>query len=525
MEKYPKALQPTPTKNKAGKIISWRAMYADLDGNGRYKKFTWKSFPVREKLADGTEISNTKASVYQKTVEQCLKEREQFSDKVLDNNYTIIQFIDEYYREWREQTAVANNISQFIRYLEENMWHNYRLNQITEKWCIVFRANIVNFRKKNGEPFAEQKNIYIRLVAELSAILRLASQHNFIARNFNEKLPNPNKANALYKSEKAEKALRARDWNGKSWTAEQVKRNLKKIANISNTKANKVDKSILKPREANILETSTGYKTYWIDEDGNYKSKTFNAKKLGKDSALLKAEALRDEMTAEIAKEYEKEVQDFYLRETRSFRDIDTIMVEAYFTLTLHLGLRNGEVCALKFSDFDEVNKTVDIKAQLLVNRHNESKRKYDDDMMLEVAPKADSFRNISYNKYVQKVLDDLKAYNLLNDYCKYDYLLQYRFGGRVRPDYWTKHYKKFQAYAGIPKEEMLRGSHSGRHTHLTLCAQAGVPMPVLQKRAGHSRIDTTANYYMHISNDQSASDVMEEVMDENPLKEFRYSD
>ena len=52
-------------------------------------------------------------------------------------------------------------------------------------------------------------------------------------------------------------------------------------------------------------------------------------------------------MTAEIAKEYEDGSESFYLRE--QLDDVDIVMVRAYFTLSLYLGLRNGEICGLSF--------------------------------------------------------------------------------------------------------------------------------------------------------------------------------
>ena len=47
-------------------------------------------------------------------------------------------------------------------------------------------------------------------------------------------------------------------------------------------------------------------------------------------------------------------------------------------TLTLMLGLRNGEACALKFDDFDEDRKIVSITKQLAVR----------DGIVQEVPPK-----------------------------------------------------------------------------------------------------------------------------------------
>ena len=298
----------------------------------------------------------------------------------------------------------------------------------------------------------------------------------------------------------------------KSWTIEQFEKYFPMLMSISETRAEKVMKSnLLKPREANVRIETNAYKTYWKDADGKYCSKRFNINKYGKVEAKKKAEALAEIMTAEIAKEYEDGSESFYLRERNTFDDIDVVMVRAYFTLSLYLGLRNGEICGLKFSDFDVEARTVDIQRQLVVFA-GDKKRTYDEDNMLEVNPKKDSFRVISYDDTVQQLLDELKAYHILNEYTSDDYLLQKRYGGRIRPDYWTKSNKKFQTYAGIPKHEQLKGTHSGRHTHLSILAKGGLPISELQYRAGHNDIETTARYYIHIANDKDASAYFENI-------------
>jgi len=53
---------------------------------------------------------------------------------------------------------------------------------------------------------------------------------------------------------------------------------------------------------------------------------------------------------------------------------------------------------------------------------------------------------------------------------------------------------------------------HSLRHTCLTMMAEAGVAMPVLQKIAGHSSITVTARYYLHVQaeNHRGAVEVLD---------------
>lgn len=497
---------------KDGKVISWRAIFADLDEKGRRKRITWKSFPAKYKDEDGVTRTNSKSKVYQETVSHCAKLREGISDDLIDGEMTIMQFIEDYFQAHREVQVVNNYIPHLIRFLRENGWSNVLMSKISETWCLNFRDKIVDFNQADGKPYKDQNNIYARLVAELTALLKLAKRKKYVARNYNERLENPNQKHPKYISEKAVSEKASRTYRYKSWTEQQLKKYFPMLMSIPETIARKVDRANCKPRKANVRIDKGCYKTYWIDSDGKGWSKSFNIKKLGDKTAKKKAEALADEMTAVIAKEYEKGTASFYLREKRTFDDIDVVMVRAYFTLSLLLGLRNGEICGLKFSDFDKVNRVVDISKQLIVNQ-GEKKRKFDEDNMLEVNPKWDSFRVISYGDTVAKLLEELEAYHIMNEYTSDDYLLQYRYGGRVRPDYWTRHNKKFQTLAGIPESEQLKGTHSGRHTHLSILAQKGVLISELQKRAGHRDLETTNRYYIHIPNDNNARDAMEDAM------------
>jgi len=51
---------------------------------------------------------------------------------------------------------------------------------------------------------------------------------------------------------------------------------------------------------------------------------------------------------------------------------------------------------------------------------------------------------------------------------------------------------------------------HDVRHSHATLMLAGGVPVEVISKRLGHSRISTTMDLYVHPSDEQqrSAADV-----------------
>ncbi|WP_277986518.1 tyrosine-type recombinase/integrase [Lactobacillus delbrueckii] len=44
---------------------------------------------------------------------------------------------------------------------------------------------------------------------------------------------------------------------------------------------------------------------------------------------------------------------------------------------------------------------------------------------------------------------------------------------------------------------------HGFRHTHASLCFEAGLTMQDVKERLGHSSISTTMDIYIHVTNDR----------------------
>jgi integrase len=55
--------------------------------------------------------------------------------------------------------------------------------------------------------------------------------------------------------------------------------------------------------------------------------------------------------------------------------------------------------------------------------------------------------------------------------------------------------FKRLSGQAGIKSMKF----HGLRHTCATLLLQAGVPVPVVQERLGHKRIEVTLGIYAHV--------------------------
>lgn len=419
-------------------------------------------------------------------------------DDVVETKMTLLEFISKHYASWRKDRFVAPNVEQFIRFIKE-FDLDVPLQKINSRYCNKYRKQIEYFKKPNGSEY-DLNNIYIRLVAELSWCLRYAYDLGYIKQNFNDRLQNPYivENNPRWKDQHESKYKQKHSWYNRAWNKKQLAEFLPLFAKLPKTQL--VRRNVrpdAKARKANIRKAdgADSWRVYWNDNDGNFRSKNFHWKKNGgRERALVKAEAYAEAITEEL-----EQNDGTYISEIKTFRDIENVMWWAYMTLTLMLGLRNGEACALKFSDFDEDRSYVSITKQLAIRG----------DSVQEVAPKKKSYRDISYPPEVQDVLDTLKLHYQTYGNNDGDYLLQYRNGGRVRPDYWHKHYKKVQTLAGIPETEQLDGTHSGRHTHLSILAQAGVPHTMLQERAGHKDIRTTTGYYIHQENDYLASETI----------------
>lgn len=77
--------------------------------------------------------------------------------------------------------------------------------------------------------------------------------------------------------------------------------------------------------------------------------------------------------------------------------------------------------------------------------------------------------------------------------------------GQPIHPLAITRRFQAIARKAGLPVIRL----HDGRHTALTLALDAGVPMHVVSKRAGHSRVSTTLDTYSHRHHtaDRDASD------------------
>lgn len=153
--------------------------------------------------------------------------------------------------------------------------------------------------------------------------------------------------------------------------------------------------------------------------------------------------------------------------------------------LMLFTGMRIGEVLAIKLSDIDLKEHSLYINSTL--TRDNN-----DNTILGETTKTQNSKRIITITKNIEKILQD----SLNNMYVnKYD-LLFYDEKGFITPSEVNSYLRRLNKRYNITSE---LHNHMLRHTYATRCIEAGMSVKVLQKKLGHSKIETTLNTYASV--------------------------
>lgn len=165
----------------------------------------------------------------------------------------------------------------------------------------------------------------------------------------------------------------------------------------------------------------------------------------------------------------------------------------------LSTGLRVGEALSLTWDDIDLE------KHRLVVNKTLFEKDSDEGGFELVPPKTEDSNRTVSFNKDLAEELKKMKVqYNKekligLRDpksvWCNLVFT-----GRRQQPvravtigSVFNKIYKAY----GIND---VSGTHILRHTHITMLVEAGVDLPVIMERVGHSNINITLDIYTHVT-------------------------
>ena len=164
------------------------------------------------------------------------------------------------------------------------------------------------------------------------------------------------------------------------------------------------------------------------------------------------------------------------------------------WALALHLGLRQGERLALRWSD-------VEINGQDSVITINHSLSRVTGKGLVLAEPKSDSSRRrIPIPKEVVDLLSGWRK-QLLQvrlqagaEWKDLDFVFTTDLGNPIDPANDRKEWKALLKAAGVPYKKL----HSARHTTATLMSGLGVDLITVRDLLGHSSISTTATFYTH---------------------------
>lgn len=164
------------------------------------------------------------------------------------------------------------------------------------------------------------------------------------------------------------------------------------------------------------------------------------------------------------------------------------------FLLTITLGLRIGEVCALKWSDIDFSQQIIHINSTL--------ERIYDSDTgkskIIFSSPKTpSSFRTVPIPKQLVGLL------KIFGKTCKDEYFVTTGKKRFCEPRTYRNYYRNF-----ILKEVGLCHClkfHGLRHSFATRMVSKGTDVKTLSTILGHSDVSTTMNLYVHPSMEDRA--------------------
>lgn len=150
--------------------------------------------------------------------------------------------------------------------------------------------------------------------------------------------------------------------------------------------------------------------------------------------------------------------------------------------LTIHTGLRIGELCALKWSDINFDIQTLHINKTMI-----RTYTKEDGSKLSITAPKTrSSIRTIPLNKWIMQ-------YAVLLRGSDDEYIItgQEKY---IEPNKYRSWYNRTLKELDLPPRKF----HSLRHTFATRCIECGCDYKSLSQLLGHSNVAITMSMYVH---------------------------
>lgn len=185
--------------------------------------------------------------------------------------------------------------------------------------------------------------------------------------------------------------------------------------------------------------------------------------------------------------------------------EFENIRFRTLITLIMDTGLRREEALAIKYSDINKLRGTIKIERAFV-------KSKIDGKFIIKPVKRKKSEREIIVTQYALDLIDKYRKFKeacgfIVNDddfvFTAWDSL------DLIDPELYSAEFRKFIKKIKI---KTIIPFKNLRHTHATYFVEKGDNIKAVQKRLGHSNIETTLNIYAqtNLSEDRKLVDSYE---------------
>jgi len=189
--------------------------------------------------------------------------------------------------------------------------------------------------------------------------------------------------------------------------------------------------------------------------------------------------------------------------------------IQALILLDLGTGLRQGELLALKWSDFSDGYKDLKVQRSIkqvkIIAADGTSEYK----TVIQTPKTKCSYRTVPIPSNLIPILENQKIMQKQDkekagsSYVDNDFVFTTETGNTIDTRNLRRAYERMLKNAGVEYKKF----HAIRHTYATKLFEKGKALKTVQKLLGHSDISITANIYTHVMPEQKI-DAAEELND-----------
>ena len=181
--------------------------------------------------------------------------------------------------------------------------------------------------------------------------------------------------------------------------------------------------------------------------------------------------------------------------------------------LLFNLGLRDGELCTLKWGDIEPSHRGLFIHIQREMVTNITPERKSDGFAVLEHCKTPAGDRRLLLNKKAKELLEIIKRMNIANDLpcSNADFIFLRKGCKNCTPRSFDPRLRKYCKKAGMA---VIKSPHDIRRTVLTNLYMAHMPLKKIQEYAGHSSLKQTLDYLRVTDDDINLMEYLDTLSD-----------